>query len=152
MSDTFGRKVLRNNTIRDDAVYVVTGQVENGIYTVTGMWGRWQSFERDKKLQSKVYFTGNNLVLARLSASHLIRKKTDKHYFHVNQFCEPFPWERQLQPRDIEIDRIMEQQTARNLAPKPVTLERRPVVPPASKQTYTTHPDTVAGFLELYDE
>jgi len=148
MSATLGRRVLRNNTLRKDAVYVITGRLENGIYTVTGMWGRWPSFEGNNKLQSKMYYTGTSVVSARRAAIDLIRSKTDKGYFHVDQFCETFPWERQ----QVERERRREQQIARSPAPKPFTPERRPVVvpvPPTSKKTYS---DTVAGFLELYDE
>lgn len=54
------RLIFRNETSRDDAVYIITATTQNGVITVAGEWGKWNAFRKAGKLQWKVYYTSTS--------------------------------------------------------------------------------------------
>lgn len=89
-----GRRVLRNNTTRDDAVYIVSCELgTDGNYEVAGLWGRWETFRNGGHLQNKSYYYGKHESNAKRHALDLISKKSAGHYVVVHAMTTLFPWE-----------------------------------------------------------
>lgn len=94
-----GRRVLRNNTTRDDAVYIVECTVDShGIYDVIGRWGRWETFCRTGNLQSKNYYHGKYESNALGHVRDIISKKSAGHYVVVQEMNTPFTWDLPVPP------------------------------------------------------
>lgn len=90
-----GVRVYRNNTTRKDAVYVVRARFDGENYRVTGHWGKWKDFltVNYQALQSKDYYTGPSLQIARAEVANLMNERIAHGYFLVTEYSEPFPWE-----------------------------------------------------------
>jgi len=74
------RLVFRNQTSRDDAVYVITATTSNGVHTVAGEWGKWDTFRTGGKLQRKVYYSGTSEGAARRQVREMQSKRRQRNY------------------------------------------------------------------------
>lgn len=88
-----GRWVLRNITNRDDAVYIVTATLDSGVYTVTGQWGKWDTFMRAGKLGHKPYYEGVWESAAQRAFYDLVAAKKGRNYYRVYRYDTALPWE-----------------------------------------------------------
>ncbi|MBN2003768.1 MAG: hypothetical protein JXA21_10460 [Anaerolineae bacterium] len=77
------RLVFRNTSNRDDAAYVITATTRaDGVITVAGAWGRWETFRQGGKLQRKVYYTGAAEIRARNEVRAMQRKRYERGYVY----------------------------------------------------------------------
>jgi len=139
-----GQWVMRNNTNRDDAVYVVTATLNDGVYTITGSWGKWDTFLTGGKLGNKVYYSGVFEYAAQRAFNDLIFKKMDRNYERVRMYDTALPWE-QATPMQKAVAELKQK-------PKPAPVPTPRTAPHPIVNPMLTRKDiqvTRAGILEL---
>lgn len=82
------RLVYRNQTNREDAVYIITASTTNGVHTVAGEWGKWDTFRKGGKLQRKVYFTGVDKAQVSAVVYQMITRRNERGYQYLAQFSQ----------------------------------------------------------------
>ncbi len=124
------RLIFRNETSRDDAVYIITAITQNGVVTVAGEWGKWDTFRKAGKLQRKVYYSGTSETRAR----GLVRQMQLKRY-----------------QRDYIYQPALSRTDDQPQTPAPSTPPPAPVEPPQPAEPPVSHPgiQTRAGALEF---
>lgn len=133
-----GHWILRNNTTREDAVYkIMCVRNYDGSYTVTGEWGRWETYMNGGKLQFKTYYSGKSLITAESAAKALRSSKLQKGYCREPSCDTAMPWEATVTPAQVQ-QIAATAPTFAPFTPKPKT------PPPADPRK-----QTVAGLLEL---
>lgn len=135
-----GQVVLRNNTTHDDAVYLIVVTENAGNYTLTGCWGKWDTFIKSGKLGSKVYYSGDRAGSARREFDNLLAQKIGRSYFRVRQYDTTLPWEQSVPVS--EAAKAVPQTTRPQ--PQP-TRKPQPADPGLTRQDIQT---TRAGLLE----
>lgn len=129
------RYTLRNNSIRKDAAYIITVEdastdkrsnwnatraplldTDDPLFTVTGHWGPWRSYEQDPTgltgLRNQTKYTGTNYSLARGVCSELLADKNRKGYRQIGAGRMSSPPARPIRPvrtdRDITREIVTE--------------------------------------------
>lgn len=86
------RLVFRNQTNRDDAVYVITATTQaDGVITVAGEWGKWESFRKGSQLQRKMYYSGTSEIRARNQVREMRLRRYERGY----DYQPDLSWEEQ---------------------------------------------------------